>query len=155
MKLFMDALEREVDELHRRGVRIRFIGDRSRFEAPIRERMAQAEAQTAGNGRLSLNIAASYGGRQDIAMAARSLAEDVAAGRLRPEDIDEAAVGARSPSRLPPPDLFIAPAATTDQQLPAVAAGVHRSGSPHAVARPRLPPSRRGCDFAGRERRLA
>jgi len=108
MKLFMNALEREVDELHRRGVRIRFIGDRSRFEAPIRERMAQAEAQTAGNGRLSLNIAASYGGRQDIAMAARSLAEDVAAGRLRPENIDEALFGTRvALADLPAPDLFI------------------------------------------------
>src|SRR3546814_6359537 len=77
MKLFLNALEREVVELHRRGVRVRFIGERERFGAQIRERMQAAEAQTAGNERLALNIAASNGGRQDIAMAARSLAQDV------------------------------------------------------------------------------
>ncbi len=108
MKLFLNALEREVDELHRRGVRVRFIGERGRFSDTIRERMRHAEALTEGNNRLSLTIAASYGGRQDIAMAARSLAEDVAAGRLRPEDIDEAAFGARTAlADLPAPDLFI------------------------------------------------
>ena len=108
MKLFMGALEREVDELHRRGVRIRFIGERDRFSAQIRQRMDQAEAQTAGNGRLALNIAASYGGRQDIAASARALAEEVASGRLRPEEIDEAAMGARMAlADLPAPDLFI------------------------------------------------
>ena len=108
MKLLLNALEREVDELDRRGVRVRFIGERALFAEPIRERMAAAEAQTAGNGRLQLAIAASYGGRQDIASAARALAADVAAGRLRAEDIDEAAVGARMAlADLPPPDLFI------------------------------------------------
>ncbi len=108
MKLFMGALEREVEELDRRGVRIRFIGERERFSAPIRERMQSAETQTAGNARLTLSIAASYGGRQDIATAARSLAADVAAGRLRPDQIDEAAVHARTAlADLPPPDLFI------------------------------------------------
>ncbi|WP_372015155.1 polyprenyl diphosphate synthase [Pseudoxanthomonas sp. 10H] len=108
MKLFLNALEREVDELDRRGVRVRFIGERALFADAIRERMAAAEAQTAGNARLQLNIAASYGGRQDIAAAARALAVDVAAGRLRPEQIDEAAVGARvALADLPAPDLFI------------------------------------------------
>src|SRR5690606_17267755 len=84
MKLFMNALDREVGELHRRGVRVRFIGERNRFSDAIVARMDHAEAVTAGNQRLALNIAASYGGRQDIAAAARSLAEDVAAGRLLP-----------------------------------------------------------------------
>ena len=108
MKLFLNALEREVDELHRRGVRVRFIGERALFADAIRERMAAAEAQTAGNQRLHLSIAASYGGRQDIASAARALAAEVAAGRLRAEDIDEAAVAARMAlADLPAPDLFI------------------------------------------------
>ncbi len=108
MKLFLNALEREVSELHRRGVRVRFIGDRERFPDGIRTRMREAEALTAGNDRLALNIAASYGGRQDIAAAARSLAEDVAAGRLRPEQVDEALFGTRvALADLPPPDLFI------------------------------------------------
>ena len=108
MKLFLNALEREVVELHRRGVRVRFIGERERFAAQIRERMEAAEAQTADNTRLALNIAASYGGRQDIAAAARALARDVAEGRLKPEDIDEAAFASRvALADLPPPDLFI------------------------------------------------
>ena len=108
MKLFLGALEREVDELHRLGARLRFIGDRSRFDAALLQRMQAAEALTAGNTRLQLCIAASYGGRQDIAAAARTLAEDVAAGRLRPDEIDEAALGARvALADLPPPDLFI------------------------------------------------
>ena len=108
MKLFMNALEREVSELHRRGVRIGFIGDRARFGDAIRARMDHAEALTAGNTRLALNIAASYGGRQDIAAAARGLAEDVAAGRLEPEAIDETVFGSRvALAGLVPPDLFI------------------------------------------------
>jgi undecaprenyl diphosphate synthase len=108
MKLFLNALEREVVELQRRGVRLRFIGERERFPPEILQRMREAEAATARNDRLHLSVAASYGGRQDIAHAARALAEDVAAGRLRPEDIDEARVGARMAlADLPPPDLFI------------------------------------------------
>src|SRR3546814_9417094 len=75
MKLFLNALEREVVELHRRGVRVRFIGERERFGAQIRERMQAAEAQTAGNERLALNIAASYGGRQDIARSEEHTSE--------------------------------------------------------------------------------
>ena len=108
MKLFLGALEREVDELDRRGVRIRFIGERDRFAEAIRDRMAASEAQTRDNTRLQLTIAASYGGRGDIAQAARSLAKDVAAGRLQPEAIDESMLAARMAlSDLPAPDLFI------------------------------------------------
>ena len=108
MKLFLGALEREVDELHRLGARLRFIGERSRFDGPILARMQAAEALTAGNTRLQLSIAASYGGRQDIAQAARALAEDIAAGRLRPDQVDEDALSARMAlADLPAPDLFI------------------------------------------------
>ena len=108
MKLFLNALDREVEELHRRGVRVRFIGERARFGDAIVRRMASAEAMTGANDVLHLTIAASYGGRWDIANAARSLADDVAAGRLRPEDIDETTLGARTAlADLPPPDLFI------------------------------------------------
>lgn len=108
MKLFLGALEREVDELHRLGARLRFIGERSRFDGAILARMQAAEALTAGNTRLQLSIAASYGGRQDITQAARALAEDVAAGRLRPDQVDEDALSARMAlADLPAPDLFI------------------------------------------------
>ncbi|WP_133499717.1 polyprenyl diphosphate synthase [Cognatilysobacter terrigena] len=108
MKLFTGALEREVDELDRRGVRVRFIGDRSRFNESIRSRMAQAESRTSANRTLDLVIAVSYGGRWDIANAARSLAEDVAAGRLDASAIDEKLLGERvALADLPAPDLFI------------------------------------------------
>jgi len=108
MKLFKGALEREVDELHRRQVRVRFIGERERFSAQILARMTAAERLTAGNDQLALNIAASYGGRQDITQAARALARAAASGRLDPERIDEAAIGAQiALADLAPPDLFI------------------------------------------------
>ena len=108
MKLFLNALDREVGELHRRGVRVRFIGDRSRFEAAITARMDAAEGLTGGNSRLALSIAASYGVRQDIAAAARALAVEVAEGRMAPEDIDEGAIARHvALADLPPPDLFI------------------------------------------------
>ncbi|MGO0999796.1 polyprenyl diphosphate synthase [Lysobacter sp. CA196] len=108
MKLFLNALEREVEELHRRGVRVRFIGERERFSEKIRERMAAAEHQTRNNDTLHLTVAASYGGRWDIAQAARSLAADVAAGRLAPDEIDEVLIASRlSLADLPAPDLFI------------------------------------------------
>lgn len=108
MKLFLGALDREVDDLARRGVRIRFIGERERFAADIVQRMDRAERTTAANAALTLVIAASYGGRQDIAQAARSLARDVAAGRLALDAVDEEAVAARvALADLPAPDLFI------------------------------------------------
>lgn len=108
MKLFLGALDREVDELGRRGVRVRFIGERSRFSAGIAQRMDRAEQRTAGNGAMTLSVAASYGGRQDIAHAARLLAEQVVAGTLRPDQIDEHLLGQQvALADLPPPDLFI------------------------------------------------
>jgi undecaprenyl diphosphate synthase len=108
MKLFLGALEREVDELHRLGARLRFIGERDSFAPQILDRMQAAETLTAGNTRLQLVIAASYGGRQDIARAARTLAEDVAAGRLQADQINEATLGAQiALADLPAPDLFI------------------------------------------------
>jgi undecaprenyl diphosphate synthase len=108
MKLFLGALEREVDELDRRGVRVRFIGERERFNEPIRAQMSAAEDRTRANTRLHLTVAASYGGRWDIAQAARSLAQDVAAGHLDPGEIDERALASRmSLADLPAPDLFI------------------------------------------------
>ena len=108
MQLFMRALDREVDELARRGVRLRFIGHREAFSAELQARMQRAEAATAGGTRLQLSIAASYGGRWDIAQAARALAGEVAAGRLQAEAIDEALIGQRMClADLPEPDLFI------------------------------------------------
>jgi undecaprenyl diphosphate synthase len=108
MSLFLRSLDREVAELHSHGVRLRFIGERAHFSTAIRQRMHNAEALTAGNSALTLTIAASYGGRWDIAQAARALARAAANGTLDPETIDEAAFGAHlGLADLPEPDLFI------------------------------------------------
>ena len=108
MKLFLRMLDHDVEELHRRGARIGFIGDRSGFSEVIRAKMAQAEALTAGNRAIRLNIAAGYGGRWDVVQAARSLAADAVAGTLSPESIDETLLGGRlALADQPEPDLFI------------------------------------------------
>jgi undecaprenyl diphosphate synthase len=108
MQLFMRALDREVDELARRDVRLHFIGERGAFSSDLQQRMARGEALTAAGQRLVLTIAANYGGRWDIAQACRRAARDVAAGRLAAESIDEQQLAPYlALSELPPPDLFI------------------------------------------------
>ncbi|HEU5467742.1 MAG TPA: polyprenyl diphosphate synthase [Steroidobacteraceae bacterium] len=108
MQLFLESLDREVAELDANAVRIRFIGDRVRLATALTERMAAAEARTAGNRRLDLVVAVAYGGRWDIAQAARRLALDAAAGRCDPAAIDEAAIAASlETAGRSAPDLFI------------------------------------------------
>ena len=108
MQLFLKALDREVGELHENGVRIAFVGDLSAFQPELRARMQDAMQKTAANAKLALNVAVNYGGRWDIADAARRAALEVAAGRLRAEDITEQSL---APffclADLPPVDLFI------------------------------------------------
>ena len=108
MKLMLEALAREISDLHDNGVRLRFIGDRGVLGAEITRAMLQAEVLTAGNTGLLLCVAFAYGGRWDIAQACRSLAREVAAGTLRPDEIDEAHIAARlALAGLPDPDLLI------------------------------------------------
>jgi undecaprenyl diphosphate synthase len=108
MGLFLDALAREVADLHRSHVRLRFIGDRESLGAELRQRMQDAEVLTAANAGLQLMVAVAYGGRWDIAQACRSLAQDAAAGKLAASDIDEARIGARlALAGIPDPDLLI------------------------------------------------
>ena len=108
MDLFVHTIKKEVEHLHRNGVRMRFIGDRSAFEPHMRALMESAERQTAGNKQLSLVIAVNYGGRWDIAEAARRLAAKAVAGEIRAEDIDSDRLGQElSGADLPEPDLFI------------------------------------------------
>jgi undecaprenyl diphosphate synthase len=108
MKLFLDLLDAEVDELSERGVRLTFIGSRDDLAVELQQRMAGAEARTAANRRLELIIAIGYGGRWDIVSAARRLAAAARDGALDPAALDEATfaaaleLGAR-----PDPDLFI------------------------------------------------
>lgn len=107
MKLFLRMLDTEIEELHRRGVSIRFIGQRSDFAAEIIGKMAWAEALTADNAALRLNIAGSYGGRWDIVNACRSLLATEGAG-LRPEQVTETSLGRHMAlADQPEPDLLI------------------------------------------------
>ncbi len=89
MELFVWALDSEVKSLHRHNVRLRIIGDTSRFNSRLQERIRKSEALTAGNTGLTLNIAANYGGRWDIVQGVRQLAEKVQQGNLQPDQIDE------------------------------------------------------------------
>ncbi len=108
MELFVRALDKEVDELHGNGVRIRFVGDLDAFDAGLRQRMIAAMSRTAGNDALHLNIAVNYGGRWDIVQAARKAAEAVARGELRADEIDEHLLNHWTClAELPPLDLFI------------------------------------------------
>ena len=108
MAIFMDALDREVEELHANQVRLRVIGNRQRLSVRLQQRIAEAEALTAGNTGLNLQVAVSYGGRWDVLEAARRLAEQAASGALRPADIDEERFARELQlADLPDPDLFI------------------------------------------------
>lgn len=89
MELFIQALQDEVPELHKNNIAVRFIGDLSLFEPKLQQAMAEANALTAGNQRLVLNVAVNYGGRWDVANAAKSVARAVAAGQQAVDSIDE------------------------------------------------------------------
>lgn len=108
MGLFVESLEAEINELHRNCVRLRFIGDREELDSRLRASMASSEMTTRANTGLQLQIALSYGGRQDIVGAARRLAGRVQRGEIGVADIDEAGFGAAlALNGLPDPDLFI------------------------------------------------
>ena len=108
MRLFLEALDREVDELHQKAVRIRFIGERRSLAVRLQARIAAAETRTAANAGLKLQVAMSYGGRWDIVQAAQSIARECASGRIRPEELTEDSFAARlSLAGIPEPDLFI------------------------------------------------
>jgi undecaprenyl diphosphate synthase len=108
MELFLRALEQEVAKLHQNGIRFRAVGELSRFSPRIRELVVAAEQLTAGNSRLTLTIAANYGGRWDIAQAARRyyLAHREALEPDAPLDPD-ALAPYLAMAHAPEPDLFI------------------------------------------------
>lgn len=108
MALFARYLRNETRELHKDGVRMRFIGERDRFSSRIQNLMEQAEALTAGNDDTTLVIAADYGGQWDIARAARELAEQVERGELASGDITPEALDRQiALTDLPKPDLCV------------------------------------------------
>ena len=101
-------LERELKTLEKERVRLKLIGDYSAFGPELVERLDRAVERTAGNDRLTLVIALNYGSRAEIAGAARNLATQVAAGALRPDDIDEQSISRELQTHdLPELDLLI------------------------------------------------
>jgi undecaprenyl diphosphate synthase len=108
MGLLRHYLRGEIAELHKQGVRMKVIGDRARLAPDIVTLIDNAETLTRDNKRLTLIVALSYGGRDDIVQAARKLAEDVAAGRIQAKDIDETRLSSSLfTAGIPDPDLLI------------------------------------------------
>jgi undecaprenyl diphosphate synthase len=108
MSLLEEYISREADELQRQGVRVRFLGDLERLGPSAAGAVHRVTAQTAASTRLQLNLFISYGARAELTRAARLVAEDVAAGRLRPDEVDEAAIERRLyTAGIRDPDLLI------------------------------------------------
>ncbi len=108
MSLFIEALQREVAELHRNNVRLNFIGNREQLGSNLIEKISAAEAETAANTGLHLIVAVAYGGRWDIAEAARRVCRRVVSGELDPADIDEQVLSEGLQLQgIPDPDLLI------------------------------------------------
>ena len=104
MRLFHETMLREIDEMHRRGVRIVVSGRRSELSPRMRQRIGEAMERTARNTNGVLNVCLNYGGRAELVDAARRLVEDGVAA----SDVNEAAIAARLyVPELPDPDLII------------------------------------------------
>jgi undecaprenyl diphosphate synthase len=108
MSRFVEALDNEVDDLNKNRIRLRFIGQRAELASDLQARMASAEQLTGSNDEMTVVVAIAYGGRWDIAQAARRLAAECQSGKLAPEAITEEMLGAQLELRsLPEPDLLI------------------------------------------------
>ena len=101
-------VQRELNALHKEGIRLKVLGDHTAFEADVAKMVDAAVAKTAGNSRMTLAIALNYGSRGELVGAARKLARQVAAGELAADQIDEARIEATlDTGGLPPLDLLI------------------------------------------------
>jgi undecaprenyl diphosphate synthase len=108
MKLFVEALRREVDELHRNNVRLKFVGALHELDEKLREKIAKSEQKTAGNSGLRLTVAIAYGGRWDIVEASKALARAAIDGSVQIDEIDDARFASElQMSGTPDPDLLI------------------------------------------------
>ncbi len=108
MSLFEEMLKSELDELDRQGVWVRAIGRLNELPESVQRAFREADERTRGNDTLVLNVALNYSGRVEIADAVRTLAGEVAAGRLAPDAVDDEAVGARLlTAGMPDPELLI------------------------------------------------
>lgn len=108
MGLLKRFIRNDLGDLHKSGVKVKVIGGRTDLKPDIRALLDEAEDLTRSNTRLTLIVAFNYGSRQEIAAAARALAEDVAAGRLKPSEINETLLAERlDTAGVPDPDLII------------------------------------------------
>ncbi len=108
MELFMTVLTTEVKKLHKNQLRLRVIGDKSRFSDRLQNKITQAEELTKDNTGMLINIAANYGGQWDITQATKSIAEKVSKGELVPSDITEETIRSHlTMSDIPAVDLMI------------------------------------------------
>ena len=101
-------VQRELDSLHREGIRLKILGDHTAFASDVAKLVDKAVAKTANNERMTLAVALNYGARNELVQAMRQLAEQVQQGTLSPAEIDEARVeNALDTHDLPPLDLLI------------------------------------------------
>lgn len=108
MELFCQSVVHETPELVRQGVRVRMIGERSRFSEKVQQALASIEEQTASGEVLTLILALNYSSRSEITRAVRSLARKAAAGELDPEQIGEETISAAlDTAPYPDPDLIV------------------------------------------------
>jgi undecaprenyl diphosphate synthase len=108
MELFMVALQREIDKLHRNNICLRFIGDRTAFSEKLQQKMSEGETKTQGNTALTLVVAANYGGHWDMCQAFNNVVEKMNSGEINREAISEQLIEQYlSTAGLPDPDLFI------------------------------------------------
>ncbi|ASU22876.1 isoprenyl transferase [Vibrio qinghaiensis] len=108
MELFITVLSTEVKKLHKNNLRLRVIGDKTRFSSRLQTKIAQAEELTSSNSGMVVNIAANYGGKWDITEAMRSIAVKVASGDISPDQIDETLITqSLTMSDIPEVDLLI------------------------------------------------
>ncbi|HDY7663965.1 TPA: isoprenyl transferase [Vibrio vulnificus] len=108
MELFITVLSSEVKKLHKNNLRLRIIGDTSRFSERLQKKIVEAQELTASNTGMVINVAANYGGKWDITQAVQKVAQQVALGDLSAEDITEDDIAKHlTMSDLPEVDLLI------------------------------------------------
>jgi len=108
MELFNLALKQQVKRLHKNNIRLRIIGDLTKFSSSLQKQIQQSQSLTENNTGLTLNIAANYGGRWDVVQAVQAIAKKVKAGDLDADAISEEMISdSLATAILPEPDLFI------------------------------------------------
>ncbi|AYK03066.1 UDP pyrophosphate synthetase [Legionella sainthelensi] len=108
MELFLESLRKEIAELNQHGIRMRFTGNRSSLSPVLQEQMHEAEVLTAKNEQFTLNVVVNYGGKWDVANAAKKIAQAVLSGELKIDEINEVTFARYLDTEgLPDPDLFI------------------------------------------------